>query len=224
MNEITTLTISSDALAKSEAWLSRRDELLVMASQIHSIKSDPQSDSAGQLQTLMTKHINELEKERKAVTDPLEAMKKSIIAQQRELEAKLVASRDRLKAENTAYQTKLAMEREAAQRAAEDAARRAAMEAAREAAEAAEVFGADVEVEPTAPVVEVYVPEADKLSNSKVVKRWEFAMTDSSMVPTDYLILNDKAVRAFIKGCEAIGKDPVLPGVKFSAKMSVESK
>lgn len=215
--------VSSDALAKSAEWIKQRDELLVKAFTVSKVETIEDSSEAGTIQTMMSKHIKALEDERKRVTTPLDDVKKEIMSQEKDLRKNLEAERDRLKAMNDAFQTKLAMEREAARRKAEDDARRAAQAAAEEAAAAAEAFGDDVVVE-AAPVAEVYVPPVAKLENSKVVKRWEFAMVDSSMVPTDFLILNDKAVRALINTAEAMGKDPVLAGVKFTARMSVESK
>ena len=217
MNEPTVCHVSGDALAKSAKWIKERDDLIRKAFTVSKVESQEQLDEAGALYTAMSKHVKVLEKERKELTDPLNAVKK-------ELRANLEAERDRLKKLNDAYATKQEMEKEKARREAEAEARERAMKEAMEAEEARALFGDEVQMAEPEPVVEAYVPEPEKLSGNRVVKRWEFSMSDSSMVPTDYLVLNEKAVRAFIKMQESMGKDPVLPGIKFSARMSVESK
>lgn len=224
MNEPTVCHVSGDALAKSAKWIKERDNLLHEAFTTSKVENQEQLEYCGDLYTRMSKHVKVLEKERKELTDPLNAVKKEIMDQEKELRANLEAERDRLKKLNDGYATKLAMEAEKARREAEAEARERAMKEALEAEEARAVFGDEVQMSEPEPVVEAYVPEPEKLSGNRVVKRWEFSMSDSSMVPTDYLVLNEKAVRAFIKMQESMGKDPVLPGIKFSARMSVESK
>lgn len=224
MSEVTKISVSGDALSKSAEWIRERDNLIKKAFPIAKVESQEDLDASGQVQTAMSKHIKELEKARKDLTAPIDAVKKEIMDQEKELRKNLEAERDRLKALNDAYATRLAMEAQEARRKAEEEARRRAMEEAEQAMEAQAVFGDDVQVAVNDPVPEPFVPEPEKLSGNRVVKRWEFRMVDSSMVPTDYLILNDKAVRAYIKMQESMGRDPVLPGVKFEARMSVESK
>lgn len=221
--EIITANVSSDALAKKHEWITERDALITQSAEVAKVDSDADVNMAGALQTKMSKHIKELEKERKAVTAPLDAVKKEIMAQEKELRAKLLAERDRLKALNDAYATKLYEAEQARKREAEEQARLQAMRDAEELQKASEAFGEDVQVAVTeAP--QIAEPEKVKMSGNRTVKRWSFEMVDSSMVPTDYLVLNDKAVRAYIKMAESMDKEPDIPGIKFTARISVESK
>ena len=219
-----TVNVSSDALAKNHKWITERNDLIKKAFIVSKVETDEQAEASGSVQTAIAKHIKALEAERKAVTAPLDAMKKEIMAQEKELAKNLQSELTRLKTMNDAYATAKWKEAERKRIEAEQESQRKAMEAVAEQEEARAMFGDDVQFEEVdlAPVPE----QAEKLSLSgnRTVKRWEFRMVDSSMVPTDYLVLNEKAVRAYIKMQESLGKEPELPGIKFEARISVESK
>lgn len=225
-NEPITVTASSDALAKANQWIAERDELLQSAGIVTVVDNDDRLNASGDIQTKIAKHIKALEKERKRHTEPLDKVKKEIMAQEKELRRNLESERARLKKMNDAYATKKAMEAEAARRAAEEEQRRIAMEQAEKQAKAEELFGEGVEVEATVATVpaEPLPPEKVKTDSNRMVKRWSFTVADIRKVPAEFLSLDEAKVRAFVKYQQSQEKDPEVPGLTFTYTMSVESK
>ena len=231
MSEITAVTIKSDALSALQDWIDKRNHLLSLAEKVTEVTNQEQLDASASIQTALTKHIKLLAKERKDVTAPIDAIKKQIMDSEKAMGAPASMQLSRIKGLNDSYATKLAAEAEAERRRqAEEAERRAMEEMKRQEALAAadsddNPFGppvpvADPEPEPM-PVVPV--PQAPRTSGGRIVKRWSHTVTAPSLVPRQYLVVNDKAIRAYIKMCEQQGIDPEIPGVQFSATASVES-
>lgn len=223
--EILVIEARGDALSRAGKWVAERDSILEKAAIVTVVDSRERLEASGTVQTAIAKHIKALEKERKGVTEPLDAVKKQIMAQEKELAANLTRELNRLKAMNDAYATQLAAEAEAERRRLAEEERRAAMEAAERAAKAKAIFGESVSVRAPEPAPQVATPpEKVALAGSRTVKRWEFEIVDSSMVPSKFLIVDDARVRAHIKNAEAMGENPNIPGIRFTAKISVESK
>jgi hypothetical protein len=225
MNEPMTITVSSDALAKAHAWIGKRDTLLAQSAIVNVVDNDERLNASGEIQTQISKHIKALEKERKVHTEPLDAVKKEIMAQERELSNNLNAELNRLKGLNNAYATKVAMEAQAEQRRRDDEARRAAMEAAAAQQKAEDIFGPGVEVAVTEAAPPPPAPaEKVQTSANRMVKRWAHQLTDINKVPREFLSLDDAKVRAFVKYQQSQGNDPKIDGLAFTFTMSVESK
>lgn len=227
MNESEVIVIEArgDVLSRAEKWMSERDSILEKSAIVTIVDSPERLEAASTVQTAIAKHIKALEKERKDATTPLDSVKKQIMDQEKQLRANLESELSRLKKMNDAYATYLAIEAEQERQRIAAEERRIAEESAAKAERAREIFGEDVciaEPEP-APFVAA-PPEKVKLAGARTVKRWEFVVFDTSMVPSDYLIVDDAKVRAHIKHAEAMDRDPNIPGIRFSAKISVESK
>jgi hypothetical protein len=224
-DEVLIIEARGDALSRAGKWIAERDSILEKAAIVTAVDSRERLEASGTVQTAIAKHIKALDKERKSVTEPLDAVKKQIMAQEKELAANLTRELARLKAMNDAYATQLAAEAEAERRRIAEEERRAAMEAADRAAKAKAIFGESVSVRTPEPTPQpVAPPEKVALAGSRTVKRWEFAIFDTSMVPSDYLVVDEARVRAHIKNAEAMGRNPDIPGIRFTSKISVESK
>ena len=89
-----------------------------------------------------------------------------------------------------------------------------------------ELFGPETVIKPTAVPVIAHLPVVDKvqLSSNRTVKRWSYQVLDAQLIPRDYLCLEERKVRGYIAYCEKMGTDPVIPGIQFEARMSVEGK
>ena len=152
--------VRSDALAQSVAWIERRGALLTQAAAIAAVDSQATFDLAGGLLADAKRHLAALEKRRKELTAPLDAIKRGLMDQERELGNALLAEITRIKRLADSYataqayaaeQARLKQEREQAeaQRKAEEEAERqraelqakADAEAAAKRAAAAAVFG-----------------------------------------------------------------------------------
>jgi len=224
-NEIIIIEARGDALAKADKWLAKKTTILENAALVTVVDSVERLNASGAVYTEIAKHIKALETERMAITKPLDEVKKQIMDQEKAMRGPLEAEQKRIKGLNDAYATKLAAEAEAERRrlAAEEL--RQANEAAERAAKAREAFGEDVAIkEPEQAPLAPPPPEKVQLSGARTVKRFSFVVTDPNKVPREYLAVDEARIRAHIKNAEAMGRDPEIPGVRFEAKISVESK
>lgn len=140
----------------------------------------------------------------------------------------------RLKAQREAAEAQYRADQEAA--AAVAAHQKAEEEAKARRDRAAALFGEEAAV--TMVPVPVYVepppapepprpaaplPQAPKAEGSRMRVRWDFTVTDPTLVPREYLSVDDAKVRA---GCDFMVKmerEPAIPGVQFTKRVSVES-
>jgi hypothetical protein len=226
MAEALIINVRSDELARRTEWIKERDRLLGIAALVTGVENQEQLDASGQIQTAASKHIKLLDKERKAVTGPIDAVKKQIMAQEKEMRATLEIELGRVKGLNDTYATKLAIEAEQERRRQQEEAERQRMEEARQQQEAAELFGDDATL--TAPVEPAPAPapiqQPPKLSGNRTRKRFSFTVINPRQVPDEYKIVDEKKIRAHIAFCEKMENDPSIPGVTFDARISVESK
>lgn len=234
--------VRSDALAQQQAWIDARDALTRKAGAIADVADDTTLRIAAGLLSDAKKHIAALERQRKELTAPLDAMKKAIIAQERDLADPLETEIDRLKTVSDRYATARAAQAEAARRAAAqaeaDALQRAAEEQARLDAEAdakrakvAAMFGADAAAKIVTPIAEpavvpapVEVPAAPKVAGSRMVTRWSIRVTDPAAVPREFCVVDETKLRAWLNYQVKLGNtEPAMPGVEFVAHVSVEA-
>jgi hypothetical protein len=106
---------------------------------------------------------------------------------------------------------------DAERKAAEEAARQAAADgdesAAAEAQAKAVVLAAEAEVvEHLAPAV---VEAPQKLAGVSTRKDWDFEIVDPAAIPREYLAIDEKKIRAYVK---AMKSDAKIPGVRVYAK------
>ena len=199
------VTVDTNALAAKAEWIAERDRL-VSASQelIQNVDDDNACDWARHAKKGLDTHLKALAEIRKSVTKPLDDAKKQIIAQERELAAEIVAERDRVKMLASDYATR--MEAAAAKAKAEaEAAQRAAVEEA---------------VATGAPIPDAPAPVAvAKPRGSVTVDKFE--VVDVAQVPREYLVVDEKAIRAYIKFARTLGRKPSVPGVRFWQEQDV---
>lgn len=204
-------------------WIAERDALVTRAKSVVIVDSDTDLETAGEVQTYISKALKKLETERKAVTGPLDDAKKQIMAQEKELAKPLSDELTRLKALTSAYAT------ECARRIEEE--RRRREEEERKAAEAAVA----IEDNPFAPVAPSPAPAAapmpmptmPKTSSNRMVERWDFAVVDANAVPRELCSPDEKKIRAFLAARKAEGykADQLsVKGLKISATVQVQSR
>lgn len=217
MSEITA-TVNAD-LANSEQWLADRENLLSCARNIDEVETPNTLDNSGAIYTAIGKHIKRLESERKKITGPIDKLKKSIMAQEKEMRAELISEHARLKSLNDAYATKLAKE----ERERLEQQERELMHKKLAEVDAHERFGFAAQVgsdDITAEESEC----ARKLTDNRLVKRWEYKVSNHNKIPREFLIPDEKKIRAAIKYAENMELDPEIPGIEFTSRVSVEGK
>lgn len=232
-------TLLTDLSLVAANWIAERDGVLKVAERITSIDSDDDLDNSGATYTKIGKMIRALEAERKTLTAPIDAMKKDIMAQEKKLRADLEDHQRRLKRMNDTYATEQARKAEEArkaQEAEEEALRIAEAEKALAADKAREVFGEDIEIDQSTkpeegnpfealPPNQVPQPvKPAKPTSNRMRKRWDFEIKDPRKIPREYLTVDEKKIRAAIKYAESVDKEPVIPGVKFTSRVSVEGR
>jgi hypothetical protein len=239
------------ALAKLTEWTTKRDELLAKAGQITEVNDAAALELAGGLQAAMSKHRKALETERMALTRKIDAVKKEIMAQEATMAGALDMEVQRLKEMNNDYATAQMLaarraeeERLAKERAAAEAAFAAEQKAAEEARQAeirAEkaraMFGAAAPVaapvvapvpEPVAaPVMPIQTVAAPRASANSIRTVTRFEVTDKAQVPSEFLMVNEAAIRQFIefkKKCGTKPTDLVIAGVRIWEEADVRAK
>lgn len=224
----------SDALARQTKWVQDRDALLDQFSGLAAVESDAALDLAGALLADGKKHLRALEKARKEATDPLDQIKKALMAQERELGNPLLAEIDRTQRLADEYATAKARAAEEARRAAERAAAEAAAKAAADdearRAKAADVFGEAAAEQVAIPDVSAVVPVSlpppppPRAEGSRMVTRWSFQVVDPAKVPREFFTVDETKIRAWMNYQVKLGNQaPTLPGVAFTSTVSVEA-
>lgn len=220
---MTNAVIPADVLTP---WLAERDSLVARATAVTAVASDSDLETAGEIQTAISKAVKKLEAERKSVTAPLDDAKKQIMAQEKKLAAPLNAELARLKSLTSAYATECARRIEEERRRREEEERRAAEAAV--AAEDADPFGFNAA--PAAPVpaaAPMPPPTMPKTSANRMVERWDFAVTDANAVPRELCSPDEKKIRAFLAAKKAEGYKAdqiVIDGIRISAVVQVQSR
>lgn len=233
--------VRSDALAQQQAWIDARDALTRKAGAIADVADDTTLRVAAGLLGDAKKHLAALERQRKELTAPLDAMKRAITAQERDLAEPLATEIDRLKTVSDRYATARAAQAEEARRAAAqaeaEAIERTAREQARLDAEAevkrakvSAMFGADAAAKIVTPVAAQAVvpqaapiPVAPKVAGSRMVTRWTINVTDPAAVPREFCVVDEVKIRAWLNYQVKLGNtEPAMPGVAFEAHVSVE--
>ncbi len=208
--------VSANVLAERTEWITARDALIVSAAKIQAVDSQASLDMAGRMLKDMKGHIKDLDKARKAVTAPIDKVKKAIMAQQKELCVDLGEEVLRVQKLGNDYATQQAA-------AAEKARRDDATEFNRRGD--AEAFGLSASApEPVAvpiPTMPVILPP--KASDSRLVTRWKCTIIDSRAVPRDFCTPNESAIRQWMNSQVAMGRAPQMLGVKFTSTVNVES-
>ena len=212
--------MSDCALATAEfapRWMAERDVMLSLAKEVTTVDSDSSLEVAGELQSKISKALKALETERKAVTSPLDEMKKRVMAEEKKLAKPLSDELARLKALTSAYATECARRIEEERRAAEAAV----------AAEDADPFGFNTADVPAPVAAPMPMPSMPHTSSNRMAERWDFAVVDANAVPRELCSPDEKKIRAFIasKKAEGYKADEIsVAGLRISATVQVQSR
>ncbi len=219
MSEV--IQFDANPLAKKEEWIADKEAALDNAALIQVVDTKERAECSVGVQNTIRKLIKDLEKERLAVTRPIDAFKKTITDQEKELVADLKAEQARIKSLNDAFATQQAAELERKRIAqAEEDCRRQQEEMQRQM-QAEEAFGPGAVIAQDEPETREYIPEKVKFAGGTVRKKWSFRAVRLEEIPRQFLILDEAKVRAHIKYCESMGVDPEIQGIRFEATMSV---
>lgn len=158
--------------------------------------------------------IKEVDEERKSYTDPLEKSKKLLIAKAKQIIEPLEQYVDKISNAMGAYYLEEEKKRQAEQkRLEEEAIKKANEEAERIAKEnkTEVVVPCDIVV----PVVESIKTTRGEIGTTTGIKYNDFIIIDENLIPREYLIVNESAIR------EAINKGGVkeIAGIKIQEKV-----
>ena len=226
------IKLDTTGLCRAE-WVAERDEILTELAEVEAIDSDSQFEAAGALQTRAAKHAKKLDKIRMEVKRPALDFSKAIDTQAKEMVNELKAGTDRIRKINGDYATKKQAEADAeARRVAQEEARKAQEEAikAQEQAEAAPVtFGGKVVDIAEEPAPAQFAPPPPpppktKTMNNTSVKVWDFEIVDKNKIPAEFLVVDEKKIRAFIKYITTNGDTPEIEGVKITSRIDIRSR
>ena len=219
---MTNAVIPADVLTP---WLAERDLLVARATAVAAVASDSELETAGEIQTAISKAVKKLEAERKSIIAPLDDAKKQIMAQEKKLAAPLNTELARLKALTSAYATECARRIEEERRRREEDERRAAEAAV--AAEDADPFGFNAPAPAVPSAAPMPPPVMPKTSANRMVERWEFAIIDANAVPRELCSPDEKKIRTFLAAKKAEGYKAdqiVIDGIRISATVQVQSR
>lgn len=149
---------------------------------VDELKSDEEYTACTQVLTALKEQINEAEKERKAIVDPLNAVVKHVNAKFKPYTKDREALEAHLK---MLLRKRLELQRAEALAAAEKEAKKAEKKGAKQLAEDIRERALSAEVVPSS-------------ANVKYRKRWTFKVTKLDKVPREFLCLDEKAVNAAI--------------------------
>jgi len=231
--------VKADSLSRRVEWIAKRDALAARAVAVVAVATDSDLETAGKLQTEITRLLKDLETARMALTRPIDERKREIMAQEKELAAALEKELFRLKKLNCDYATRKAAEAEAARRRIEAEARaQAEREQAaidEQARKSASLFGpaatfqpapvqapAPAPVQPAAPI-----PQAPRTSANSFVETWKFDVTDQLQVPREFLVVDETKIRAWLAYQKKLGADIAalqVPGLRLYKETQVRAK
>lgn len=207
------------------AWIAKRDVVMNTAAEVTAVASDQELQFAGEVQTEISKLVKKLETERKAVTAPIDDMKRAIMAKEKELATPLKAELERIKALTSTYATECARRIEEERRRREAEERRAAEAAV--AAEDADPFGFNAPAPAAPAAAPMPMPTMPKSASNRMVERWDFEVVDANAVPRELCSPDERKIRAVLAAKKAEGYKAdqiVIAGVRISATVQVQSR
>jgi hypothetical protein len=178
------------------------------------------SDELKQIKTL----YNCLDTERKTATKPLDESKKKIMDWFRSPMERLE------KAENTRKQAILAFQREQERirleaerklQAEADKKRQEALQKAEAVREAGKDDKAEKYIEKAAAIVApILAPTVEKVAGISTKKVWKYRVTDTALIPREYLIVNDKMLGEVARATKGALK---VSGVEFYPEETISA-
>lgn len=152
----------------------------------------------------MLAHAKTIEVERKKATDPLNQAL-------RQINGWFSPITDRLKKSTATLRAKLANHQTAIARANAEVA--AAVAAAAQAGDFRQAASVATAIAP--PVVGAMTTTA---------KVWDFRVTDPDAVPRAFLVVDERAIREYMRAAVKAGQTPAMPGVEFGQVVQVRAR
>ena len=214
MNGLITLEQAQADIAKQE-FIKERDTALAAARLVDSITDDNANEAVGKVYASLKDLSKLIETNRKAITAPIDALKKQIMDYEREVIGEVDTEADRIKGLMDSYATRRLQEQREAEASAE--AERQRQITAQAAAEANGEAVAVPEVMPPSIPASWPVPASARTSATSAVTSWSFEVTDKRKVPDEFLTVNEPALRATLKAKKAMGLKPeeaYIPGIR----------
>lgn len=238
MNDVTTIDNQSGEIVAAQE---REAKAILEVAQSYVIDSPEMATAAAEELGSIKAKAKQLDELRKSMTRPLDEAKDRIMDLFRGPQDLLAKAETTIKGAISTWQAEERRKADEARRAAEEAARKererleaerkAAEEAAREAAAAGDesaaaaaqahavVLAAEAEVvEHLAPAV---VEQPTKLAGIATRQDWYFEIVDEAAIPREFLVVDEKKVRAYVK---AMKSDAKIPGVRVFAKDVISAR
>lgn len=238
MSDVTTIENETGAVVAVQE---REAKAILEVAQAYVIDSPEMATAAAEELGSIKAKQKKLDEVRLSMTRPLDEAKKRIMDLFRGPQDLLAKAETTIKAAIGTYQAEERRKAEEARRAAEEAARqererleaerKAAEEAAKAAAAAGDeeaaaaaqaqavVLAAEAEVvEHLAPAV---VEQPTKLAGIATRQDWDFEIVDEAAIPREFLVVDEKKVRAYVK---AMKSDAKIPGVRVFAKEVIAAR
>lgn len=238
MSNVTTIENETGAIVATKE---REAQALLDVAQAYVIDSPEMAAAAADELGSIKAKAKQLDDLRMSMTRPLDEAKKRIMDLFRGPQLKLAAAEETIKKAIGVYQTEERRKAEELRKAAEEVARKERerlAEEARQAAEAAKaaaaagdeeaaaqasmqaaVLAAEAEVvEHLAPAV---VEAPVKLAGVSTRTDWDFEITDEAAIPREFLVVDDKKIRAYVK---AMKSDAKIPGVRVFTKETIAAR
>jgi len=212
MNGLITLEQAQVQIARQE-FIKERDIALADSRLIDSITDDNANEIVGKVYAVLKGLSQLIEVNRKAITAPLDDLKKRIMDYEREIIGEVVSETARIKGLMDSYATKkLQAQREVEAMAEAERQRQIAAQATAEA-------NGEAVVVPEVVPPPMPVPTSARTSSTSVATAWSFEVVDKRQVPDEFLMINETALRATLKAQKAMGLKPNevnIPGIRVS--------
>lgn len=215
MSNKTLITVSTE-LAPTTI-LDGIEKTMSKAHMVQTIETRDQYAEAGELVKALNGFIKTVSDQRKELTAPLDAAKKSLTSQEKAITSPIMEEMARIKDTMAQYK-----EEEERRIFAEETARR---EAEADAAMSAiiGIHGGSLTAQPILPTVEL----AAKSDGATSVKTWDFEITEPEQVPRQFCTPDPKKIRAWMEYFKKIGtpiENVVMPGIKVFSKTTIRVK
>lgn len=232
MSDVNTIENESGAIVATQENEARA---LLEVAQAYVIDSPEMATAAAEELGQIKAKQKKLDELRLSMTRPLDEAKKRIMDLFRKPQELLAQAETTIKGAIGTYQAEERRKAEEARKAAEEAARKVVEEATRQANEArraAEEAAKDgntanaQQLEEEAAVLEqsaetmqhlapAVVEAPVKLAGVSTRQDWDFEITDEDAIPREFLVVDEKKIRAYVK---AMKSDAKIPGVRVFAK------
>jgi hypothetical protein len=183
------------------------------------IRNPEQLKTAGDISNKIKTRIKELDTDRKELTRPLDDVKAKIMDKYRPAIEQLTQAQRLIDGVISDYLLEQRRIQQEQQRKVEEEARkereRAEAKAKEWAAKGNEKKAEEWLDKSEAVIAPVIQAPDTKAAGISTREDWDFEITDANLIPRDYLIPDDKTIRAFVKATK--GKKEI-PGVKIIAK------